>query len=206
MSLQLWLAFVAANLAISVSPGPGALAVVNASIAGGLRAGWQVVVGLQLALLTHLAIVAVGLGALLVASPGAFEILCWIGAAYLAWLGVSELASALRRADEAVGREAPRGSLLLHGLLVNLTNPKSIVFSLAFIPQFIVQDRSLPLQYTIIGVTMVALDSVVMSGYGLLAARLRAWLENPFWARIRRAIFGLIFLILGVGLLFTRQG
>ncbi len=203
MSLQLWLAFLGANFAISVSPGPGALAVVNNSLAGGVRTAWRVVAGLQLALLTHLVIVAVGLGALLVASPAAFGVLRWAGAAYLAWLGLGQLIDAFRSPHDVVAGQSPREAPFMHGLLVNLTNPKSIVFSLAFIPQFVDYDQPLLLQYFIIGVTMVILDSFVMGGYALLAARLRPLLGDAFWGRVRRIFFGMVFMGLGLRLLFA---
>lgn len=201
MLLNHWLAFLAANLAVSLSPGPGALAVVNASLGGGLALGRKVVVGLQLALLVHLAVVAVGVGALVVASPLAFDLLRWCGAAYLAWLGVRQLLAARHPADPAMASQPLKRHVLLHGLLVNLSNPKSIVFAVALIPQFIDGTRPLLPQYALIGATMVTVDCLVMLGYAALAARLRPWFDDAFWVRVRLTVFGILFVALGAGLL-----
>ena len=170
-------------------------------MSSGLRYGYgaalRVIFGLQSALIIQLAIVAVGLGALLTASTLAFDIVKFIGAAYLIWLGIQKWRSAPQEIDENTAVAAPEG-LFREGLLVNLTNPKAIVFIAALTPQFI--DPALPKwpQFMIIGLTMCSVDTLVMSGYALLATRLRRWLHDPKSLRAQNRFFGGIFVGAGV--------
>lgn len=203
MSLSLWLGFLVAAILIAVSPGPGAAASMSAGLRYGYGATLRVIFGLQTALIIQLAIVAVGLGALLTASTLAFDIVKFIGAAYLIWLGVQKWRSAPQEIDENAAVAAPEG-LFREGLLVNLTNPKAIVFMSALMPQFI--DPVLPQwpQFLIIGLTMCGVDTIVMSGYALLATRLRRWLHDPRALKAQNRFFGGIFV--GAGAMLAASG
>lgn len=203
MSLSLWLGFLVAAILIAVSPGPGAAASMSAGLRYGYGATLRVIFGLQSALIIQLAIVAVGLGALLTASTLAFDIVKFAGAAYLIWLGIQKWRSAPQEIDENAAVAAPEG-LFMEGLLVNLTNPKAVVFMSALMPQFI--DPSLPQwpQFLIIGLTMCGVDTVVMSGYALLATRLRRWLHDPRALKAQNRFFGGIFV--GAGAMLAVSG
>ena len=203
MSIQVWLAFLAATFVLSLSPGSGALAVLNASLERGMRAGWQVVLGLQLALLIQLVIVACGVGALLLASESAFTWLRILGSSYLICLGLFQFRQLLNPVKVSVHlpKQVPSQKLVVHGLLVNLTNPKALLFSCAFIPQFIVPERNLLQQYFIIAITMCLADIVVMGGYGLLASRMQTFFSEPRLVRLRLMLFGAIFVFLGIAML-----
>jgi homoserine/homoserine lactone efflux protein len=200
VSLSLWLGFLVAAILIAVSPGPGAAASMSAGLRYGYGAALRVIIGLQSALIIQLAIVAVGLGALLTASTLAFEIVKLIGAVYLIWLGIQKWRSAPQEINENTAVLAPEG-LFMEGLLVNLTNPKAIVFMSALMPQFI--DPALPQwpQFMIIGLTMCGIDIIVMSAYALLATRLRHWLHDPRALKAQNRFFGGIFV--GAGLLLA---
>lgn len=197
MSLSLWLGFLAAAVLLSVSPGPGAAAVTSAGLREGYRSALSVIVGMQLALFVQLAIVAAGLGALLSASETAFNGLKLLGAAYLAWLGIAKWRAAGREPAVDSPGAAGRG-LLGQGLLVNLTNPKAIVFMAALVPQFIDPGRPQLPQFLVIAATICSVDLIVMSGYALLAARLGRWLHDARARRAQDRFFGGVFVIAGV--------
>lgn len=203
MTLSLWLGFLLAATLIAVSPGPGAAVAMSSGLRHGYGAALRSIFGLEAALLIQLTIVAVGLGALLTASALAFDIVKFCGAAYLVWLGVQKWRSAPQEIGDEQAPASPN-ALFVEGLLVNLSNPKAIVFIAALTPQFI--DPTLPQwpQFLIIAATMCGVDIVVMSGYALLATRLRRWLHDPKALKAQNRFFGGVFV--GAGLLLANSG
>ena len=203
MVLSLWLGFLLAAILIAVSPGPGAAVAMSCGLRYGYAAALRSIFGLESALLIQLAIVAVGLGALLTASTLAFDIVKFCGAAYLVWLGIQKWRSSPQEIQE---NKPPMSSnaLFIEGLLVNLANPKAIVFIAALTPQFIDPTRPQWLQFLIIAATMCTVDIVVMSGYALLATRLRHWLHDPKALKAQNRFFGGVFV--GAGLLLASTG
>lgn len=195
MSWSLWLTFVVAALVIAVSPGPGAVLAMASGLRHGYRGALRAIAGLQTALLLQLAVVALGLGALLATSATAFVVVKVLGAAYLIWLGVQKWRAPVESIDEASAGGDPRSrrKLYAQGVLVNLTNPKAIVFMAALVPQFIVPTAPQWPQFLIIGATMVAVDVLVMSCYALLATRFRPLLRNPHALRVQNRVFGGLF-------------
>lgn len=194
MTLETWLGFFLACWIISLSPGAGAIASMSAGLQYGFWRGYWNALGLQLALVVQIAVVAAGLGAVLATSPLAFSLIKWFGVAYLVYLGYrqwqappSTLAAAEQRAS---GRPL---SLVLRGMLVNLSNPKAIVFILAVLPQFINPHAPLLKQYLLIAVTMICVDLIVMAGYTGLAARLLGALRSPRQQRLLNRTFGGLF-------------
>ena len=203
MLLSLWLGFLLAAILIAVSPGPGAAVAMSCGMRYGYAAALRSIFGLESALLIQLAIVAVGLGALLTASTLAFDIVKFCGAAYLVWLGIQKWRSSPQEIQED---KPPMSSnaLFIEGLLVNLANPKAIVFIAALTPQFIDPTRPQWPQFLIIGATMCTIDILVMSGYALLATRLRHWLHDPYALKAQNRFFGGVFV--GAGLLLANTG
>jgi homoserine/homoserine lactone efflux protein len=199
VSIALWLGFLAAALVIALTPGPGAVLAMSTGMRLGYRPALAAIAGLQVALLVHLAIVALGLGALLAASDAAFTTLRLLGAAYLVWLGLQKW-RATAVAPEPL-TPAGRHNLFLQGLLVNLANPKAIVFIAALVPQFIDPARPLPGQYMTVAVTLCAIDVAVMSGYALAASRVGRWLADPRAWRWQNRVFGGLFI--GAGALLA---
>ena len=196
MSLAVWLGFLLAAILIAVTPGPGAVISMSTGIRYGYRAALRVIAGLQVALVAHIAIVAVGLGALLATSDAAFTLLKLIDAGYLVWLGIEKWRAPVV-ANEGDQLVRPRHGLFMQGLLVNLTNPKAIVFICALVPQFIDPARAQLPQYLIIAATLCATDIVVMSGYALAAVRIGNWLHRPESVRLQNRIFGGLFISAG---------
>lgn len=203
MALSLWLGFLVAAILIAVSPGPGAAASMSAGLRYGYGGALRVIAGLQSALIIQLSVVAAGLGALLETSALAFDIVKLGGAAYLIWLGVHKW-RALPQAIDASAPPLTLKGLFVEGLLVNLTNPKAIVFIAALTPQFIDPTRPQAIQFAVITLTMCGVDTVVMSCYALLASRLGRWLHAPRWLRAQNRFFGGIFV--GAGVLLAGSG
>lgn len=197
MSLALWFGFLAAVIVIAVSPGPGAMISMSAGLRYGYWGALRAILGLQAALVIQLAIVAAGLGALLATSAWAFAVVKFSGAAYLVWLGIRKWRSPLHEINESGTPTAPRG-LFWQGLLVNMSNPKAIIFVAALVPQFLDPSRPQWPQLLVIGLTMCIVDTLVMSGYALLVARLRPWLHDPRALRAQNRVFGGIFVTAGV--------
>lgn len=193
MTMSTWLTFVVASLLISLSPGAGAISSMSTGMRYGYRRAIPNILGLQVGALCLVAVVAAGLGAVLATSAIAFSAIKWFGVAYLLWLGVSQWRAEVRplRLDDAVD-ESP-GRLFVRALLINLSNPKGIVFMLAVLPQFIDPQAAQWPQYAICGATLFMTDAIVMSGYTLLAARVFATLREPHHLRWLNRTFGGLF-------------
>lgn len=195
MSLETWLGFFAACWVISLSPGAGAIASMSSGLQYGFWRGYWNALGLQIALVVQIAVVAVGLGAVLATSALAFTLIKWFGVAYLVYLGIKQwraLPSDL--ADESAVRPVGKPLVLMaRGFLVNISNPKALVFILAILPQFI--DTHLPLlqQYLIIAATMVCVDLIVMAGYTGLASKVLRALKTPKQQRRMNRTFAGLF-------------
>ena len=200
MPLSTWLAFLLAAVLIAVSPGPGAATSMSVGLRHGYWVALRAIGGLQAALLIQLGIVFAGLGAVLMASTTAFEIMKFVGAGYLVWLGIQKWREIPHALDDTSAVNRPNG-LFLQGLLVNLTNPKAIVFMAALTPQFIDPARSQWLQFLILSATMCGVDTLVMSGYALLASRLRRWLHDLRAMKAQNRFFGGVFV--GAGFLLA---
>ncbi|MCW1957661.1 MAG: LysE family transporter [Mycobacterium sp.] len=209
MRWELWLAFIGASIAISVSPGAGAIQSMATGLTHGLRRGWWSIAGLQIGLMTQLAVVAIGLGAAVSKSLVAFTVIKWIGVLYLIYLAVRQwraTADDLAAEVGSVGDEVGRLSLLTRGALVNLTNPKGLVFLLAVLPQFVVPTEPLLPQYLTIAATMLVVDVVVMAGYTGLAARLLGVLRTPRQQTLLNRSMSGLFAVAAVALSLVRRG
>lgn len=196
MTLAVWLGFLLAAIVIAVTPGPGAAISMSTGLGYGYRAALSVILGLQTALLIQLLVVALGLGALLSASETAFAATRFAGAAYLVWLGIRKWRQLPLPADSALPPPGRRG-LYVQGVLVNLSNPKAIIFIAALVPQFVDPGRSLLFQYAEIAATLCLTDLAVMSGYALAAARLGRWIHDERLIRAQNRFFGGVFVAAG---------
>ncbi|KEQ16798.1 homoserine/homoserine lactone efflux protein [Endozoicomonas numazuensis] len=202
MELNTWLAFLAATLIISLTPGAGAVNTMATAIRSGLIRTLPSIMGLQVALILFLVVVAAGLGAVLTASETLFTLIKWVGAIYLVFLGIVKWREAtLEMTNESPVPISQRKSFA-SAIMVNLTNPKAIVFQAAFLPQFIDPTLVLWPQYLIMGVTMVIVDSLVMIGYASFALKLMPVLKK--YGRLQNRLFGSMFIACG-GLLAASQ-
>lgn len=211
MQWDLWLAFVGASIAISVSPGAGAIQSMATGLRHGLRRGGWNIAGLQIGLMMQLAVVAVGLGAAVAKSAVAFTAIKWVGVGYLVYLAVRQWRTTVGDLTEQVDADVSvdrggRFALLVRGLLVNLTNPKGVVFLLAVLPQFVAPERPLLPQYLTIAVTMLVVDVLVMAAYTGLASRLLGWLRTQRQQTILNRTMSALFAVAAVVLSLVRRG
>ncbi len=199
MELSTWLTFFAASWAISISPGPGAIASMSAGLNHGFRYGYVSIFGLILGIWTQLAVVGVGLGALMATSGMAFTVVKWLGVGYLVWLGIAQWRAPARPMVSASdsGETVTQRALILKAWMINVVNPKGTVFLLAVVPQFISLTQPLLPQYLIIGATLAFTDMVVMTGYTALAAKVLGALKEPAHIRAMNRVFGSLFVLAG---------
>lgn len=199
MELSTWLTFFAASWAISISPGPGAIASMSAGLNHGFKRGYVTIFGLVLGIWTQLLIVGVGLGALVAASSTAFTVVKWLGVAYLVWLGIAQWRAPARPmvAVSDSGVFVSRRSMILRAWMINVVNPKGTVFLLAVVPQFMNLSQPLLPQYLTIGATLAFTDMVVMAGYTALAAKVLGALKDPSHIRAMNRTFGSLFVLAG---------
>ena len=200
--------FLAATVALLVTPGPAVLYIVARSASQGRRAGLMSVLGIELGNAVHVAGGALGLAALLAASPFAFSAVKYLGAAYLVVLGLRKI---LRPERVAVPGEEPADRLRVvfaHGVAVAVLNPKTALFFLAFLPQFVDPARGAPwAQMLFLGGTFVGLALVSDSAYALLAGSVGAWLRrHPGVAGRERLVSGAVYIGLGALAAFARAG
>ncbi len=178
MSLQLYLAFVAACIALALLPGP----VVTLLIANGLRHGTRAalvnIAGVQAGLAIVIGIVAVGLTSLMATMGYWFDWVRFAGAAYLVWLGIKLIRSPVEGVNADTPPPPPRGGFFLQGFLVLLANPKVLVFFGAFIPQFMDMSKDHVSQVTLLGITFMVIAGLTDAIYALLAGRARRFFST----------------------------
>lgn len=202
MTIETWLAFFVASWIISISPGSGAIYAMSCGLNHGFRRGFVGTIGLISGIWTALAIVAIGLGAILSASTHAFTALKWSGVAYLVYLGIKQWRAPVMPLAAAGDAAAPVSArtLIAKGWAVNATNPKGIVFMMAVMPQFI--DTSAPLlsQYLVIAATFAFTDFVIMAIYTGFAAKVLAFFKTEAQMRLLNRIFGSLFVLAATAL------
>lgn len=181
MNFQIWLAFVAASTALLLIPGPTVLLVLSYAMSQGKRVALATVGGVALGDFIAMSASLAGLGALVLASATLFTILKWVGAVYLIYLGVKLFRSAPTASlgDLETLTETKASSVFGHAAAVTALNPKSIVFFIAFVPQFVVVESPLLPQFAILIATFVGLASINALAYALLADKLRSKISRP---------------------------
>lgn len=203
MSLHLWWLYVTAVFLISATPGPNMLHVMTQSIAHGPRRALATMAGLMSAVLLCLIASALGLGALLKASPRLFDVLRYAGVAYLVWLGIKAWRAPIGLSATAAPARSHH-ALYATGLLTGLSNPKLIIFAAALFPQFIDTDRPFWVQLAILVVSFVVIESFWYSIYALGGVKLARWLEPVNRQRLFNRASGVMFVGFGGALLGAR--
>lgn len=194
MSYQVWFAYMLACWVISISPGAGAIASMSSGLNYGFRHGYWNALGLQLALLVQIGIVAAGVGVLFATTPWAFIVVKYFGVLYLLYLAYVQWTAKTKNIE--VNIEQPNKSaakLVLHGFLVNMSNPKAIVFLLAVLPQFLDLNKPQWIQYVMMAITMITIDLIVMAGYTGLAAKVLRLLKSPKQQKYMNRTFAVLF-------------
>ena len=202
ISLEVYLAYVAACFVIAAVPGPTVTVIVANSLAYGTRAGMLNVAGTQAGLAVMMASVVVGLSTVIAVMGVWFDWIRLAGAAYLVWLGWK-----LLRSPDDLGQAraaAPRGGFFLQGLLVILSNPKGLLWFGAFIPQFVDPNGAYVGQIVLLGVTAMAVALITDGAYAVLTGRAGTLLSRSRVRLVSRAS-GAFLIGGGLWLAFTRR-
>jgi threonine/homoserine/homoserine lactone efflux protein len=202
MPFENWIAFVAASIVMLAIPGPTILLVISYALGHGRKAGTATVAGVALGDFTAMTASMLGLGALLATSASLFTVLKWVGAAYLIYLGIklwrAPVVGAQSSDADVTGRERPL-RIFLHTYVVTALNPKSIVFFVAFLPQFLVPTLPWLPQMVIFEVTFLVLATINAALYGILASAARNTIRKPSVQKVVNRTGGS--LLIGAGLL-----
>jgi threonine/homoserine/homoserine lactone efflux protein len=192
--------FVAAAIVLLVTPGPAVLYIVARSVEQGRWAGLVSALGVHVGTLVHVVAAALGVSALLASSALAFDIVKYLGAVYLIYLGVRKLVGWDQRADGEVSAPRSLRRLFAQGVVVNILNPKTALFFLAFLPQFVDASKgAVGLQILTLGLIFVALGVISDGLYAIVAGTAGSWLKRGGrLLRIERYVTGGVFVGLGV--------
>lgn len=203
MTLDLYLAFVAAVVVLVLIPGPNVALIVANAVAHGPRTGLVTVLGTTSAMVLQLGLTVAGMTALLTLLAAWFEVLRWAGVAYLVYLGwrawTAPPVDLTRTAPEPKSARA----IWARGFLVSLTNPKTLVFYGAFLPQFVAPGADPAGQLTLLAVTFVVVAGLLDAAWALGAARFRRALAVN--GTLRNRITGLLLMGAGAGLALARR-
>lgn len=200
--LETLLLFMAAALALNLTPGPDMLFCLGSGAHRGARAGIAATLGVACGAMVHTAAAAFGLAGLLMASPTLFEIVRWTGAAYLVWLAWNTFRAAPPAAQGTSVTQRDIVGIFLRGAVTNILNPKVAIFFLAFLPQFIDPSRgSVVVQALVLGTMMNISGTIVNAAVGAGAGGLgRQLARNPAAAKALNWLSGTVFLGLAVRL------
>ncbi|MCL4879890.1 MAG: LysE family translocator [Anaerolineae bacterium] len=192
--------FLTATLVLLLTPGPAVLYVIARSIDQGRKAGLVSVLGLALGTLFHVFAAAMGLSALLLSSALAFNLVKYLGAAYLIYLGVQRLLSKEEVPAVTAAQENSLSRAFSQGVVVNFLNPKTALFFFAFLPQFVDSSTgSVTLQFLMLGIIFVLLAVCTDGLYALFAGTLGRWLRgNLQFLRLQRYFAGWVYIGLGL--------
>lgn len=203
VALNEWLLFAGAALLMVLTPGPNMIYLISRSICQGRKAGVISLLGVVLGFCVHMFAAALGITALFLAVPVAYELLKWAGAAYLLYLAWQAVRPGARSPFEARHlAEDPPSRLLLMGFLTSVLNPKIAVFYLSIFPQFISPEHGSVLQQSILlGLTQISVSFTVNLVIALFAGSLAAWLiRRPRWLVAQRYVMGSVLAGLAVRL------
>lgn len=198
------LPYVLACLLFSIVPGPSVTVVVANSLARGTKAGLLTILGTEIAMLTMVFIVAVGLDAVMALVSEAFTIIKLAGAAYLVWIGFKMFTSSGKLEMGTPGERLPLGRYVWQGALINWSNPKTLLFLGAFLPQFVDTSRPTFDQIMVLGLIVMVVATSTDAIYAVLAGRARQLLTQ---ARVRmmNRVSGVILMCGGVWLALQKR-
>ncbi len=196
MAFDIWLTMLVASIIISISPGAGAVVSMNYGLKYGLKRSYAAIFGLQMGLFIQTFIVVIGLGSLIMSSLLLFNIIKWIGVAYLVFLGIMKFVEKPMLPEDVAQIKAFNAKkAFIQATLINITNIKATVFLVAFIPQFLNPTQPLLGQFGIICATLIVVDIIVMTGYSSLASKLKFILKSLRAIRIQNSITGAFLLL-----------
>ena len=203
MEISLYLTFLFLSFLVIIIPGPNVLVIISTSIAHGKNRGLQTVLGTSLAMAIQLVVAGVSTIWFVELLSDGFIVLKWVGVLYLIYLGVMHLRSAFVMSEIKGGLSA--SSTFRRGFLVSLTNPKTILFFSAFIPQFVSSSESYVSQVYLLSLTFFIIAVILDSAYAVLSAKLQPIMENHNLYKLQNMFSGLLFLGASAWLAVSRR-
>jgi homoserine/homoserine lactone efflux protein len=199
MNWHTYLIFLVTTAVVCLTPGPAAVLIVAQGMSNGYRRSWWAIAGIALANAIYFALSATGVAALIVASSTLFSIIKWVGVAYLFYLGISALRS--KASALTVTRDA---SLAVTGVrafwqavVVELSNPKALLYFVALLPQFVDPSQPVALQMLVFGLTCVGLDAMSYSLYAWLGSKTQRFTANRSFVKASNRASGGLLMIAG---------
>jgi homoserine/homoserine lactone efflux protein len=200
MSWDTYLIFVVTTAVVCLTPGPAAILIVAQGISNGYRRSYWAIAGIALANAIYFALSATGVAALIVASGALFSVIKWVGVAYLFWLGISAMrskSSALTVTGDAT--HAVSGiRAFWQAVVVELSNPKALLYFVALLPQFVDPAAPVALQMLVFGVTCIGLDLVAYSLYAWLGSKTQRFTANEKFVKNSNRASGGLLMVAGV--------
>jgi homoserine/homoserine lactone efflux protein len=197
------LAFVAAVTVLMLIPGPNVALIVANSVAYGSRYGLLTVAGTSSAVVVHLGLTALGMTSLLAGLGASFEVIRWVGVVYLVYLGIAQWRAPAVDLTRTEPEHRSGRAIYTRARLVSLTNPKTLLFYGAFVPQFVHSSENLGSQLALLSATFLAIAVAVDGGWALLAGTARSLLAAR--GRLRNRISGGLLIGAGIGLAMARH-
>lgn len=199
MSWDTYLIFLVTTAVVCLTPGPAALLIVAQGISNGLQRSYWAIAGIALANAVYFALSATGIAALIVASGTLFSVIKWVGVGYLFYLGISAMrskASALTVThDPGSAVSGPRA--FWQAVVVELSNPKALLYFVALLPQFVDPGKSLGMQMLVFGATTVALDACAYTLYAWLGSKTQRFTANARFVKASNRTSGGLLMIAG---------
>jgi homoserine/homoserine lactone efflux protein len=208
MTWQVWWMFLLTETVLSISPGPTVLLVISQSLRSGTRCGLWAALGILSANAIWFGLSALGIGAAIVAAGDWFVAIKWLGAGYLVYLALKPIWAVPHSLDKQAAGEpiAPAArQLWMRGLLLQLTNPKALLFFAALLPQFVRRDQDVASQILILGITSMAAELPVLALYAALAGQASRVARGPRFARAIDCLSGALLIAAALGLAMIGQ-
>lgn len=205
VDINLWLAFVVASVVVAVIPGPVVTMVIANSLSHGYRTGMRSIIGAVCGNTILFAIGGFGMAWILVLLADWFDVVRWLGAAYLVYLGIRQWFAKPQSIDDQLQNIPSRQAVFWQGFVVAVTNPKTIVFYAAFFPQFIDPTLSTGAQLVVLSMTFLVVVNGVDLFYAAMASRLRPLLTGERRGRIRNRITGILLMGTGAAMALARR-
>jgi homoserine/homoserine lactone efflux protein len=207
MRWQVWFLFAATEAALCIAPGPAVLLVLAQALKGGTAQAIWSILGILAANTAYFVLSAAGVGGVLIASGRLFFAVKWIGVAYLLWLGFVAFRGQSHSLSLAPAPDARvRGRrLFANGFILQMSNPKALVFFTALVPQFIDPRRAILPQMAILAITSGVIEFLVQLGYAALAGRASAFALRPRFAATANRVAGSLLVAAGLGMAAIRQ-
>lgn len=194
------LIFIAATLALIVIPGPAVFYIIARSMDYGRTAGLISAIGMSVGTMVHILTAALGLSAILLTSSLAFNVVKYLGAFYLIYLGIRKLMEKPNQQTVILAAEQSKGKIFYQAVLVNILNPKTALFFFTFLPQFVDEDKgNISLQIVLLGCILMGIGLISDSVYAWLAGGLGSWLkENTWYLKTQKYTSAVVYFALGI--------